>query len=454
MTRTVDLLRFIPRVSPRFTSPRHLRPVSDVFSRIAAGEQVRVLLSLPPRHSKTESLLHGIAWLLAQRPELRICYASYQQRVSDKKSARARDLSRRAGAPLEGSTSSKRDWRTGVDEGGLWATSVAGPITGEGFELVLADDLLKGRAAAESGIIRSNCSAWLRSDVLTRLEPGGSIIVSGTRWHADDPIGRLTSEGGWEVINLPALALDGDPLGRAPGEPLWPERWTLPALERLRESLGGPEGYDWLSLYQGQPASRSSRVFGDVVQYGERPPTSELQITIGLDFAYSAKKSADASAAVVLGLHVATGMRFVIEVLAVREPPATFLGRVLLLCGKFPSATAATWSGPSEGGTVEYFRAAGVPITSRTATADKFSRAVPTAAAWNTGKILLPASAPWLDAFVSEVVGFSGLRDRHDDQVDALVAAYDAASVMPAMGDAAWAERDYFQSLIPNAVSW
>jgi predicted phage terminase large subunit-like protein len=76
-------------------------------------------------------------------------------------------------------------------------------------------------------------------------------------------------------------------------------------------------------------------------------------------------------------------------------------------------------------GGIEFLREGGIPIVGRVAQVDKFTRAIPVAAAWNTAKILLPERAPWLDAFTSEVCGFTGVSDRHDDQVDALAAAFD-----------------------------
>lgn len=419
----VNLLDFIPQVSPKYSAPPHLKAVADVFTRIASGEPVRVLLSMPPRHSKTETLLHAIGWLLAQRPDMRIAFSAYQARLSEKKSRRALDLAERAGVPTDRDQRSKRDWRTGIDEGGLWATSVNGPITGEGFDLILADDLLKGRAAAESGIIRENTHSWLISDVMTRLEPDGAVIVSGTRWHCDDPIARLAATGEWEVINLPALAEADDPIGRQPGEALWPTRWTQSALHRICETLGGPDSYEWRALYQGDPMPRGSRVFGDTSAYQQPPPLHDCRISIGLDFAYSSKKSADASVAVVLSRQGET--YYVLDCCAVREPPAVFMNRVKLLCTKYPNATCFTYTAATEAGSVGFFRSSGIPITHKTATVDKFSRAIATAAAWNRGSILVPERAAWLDSFVSELASFSGLKDRHDDQVDALVAAFD-----------------------------
>ncbi len=413
MSALVPLLDFIPALSPRFVAPRHLAPMLGLFERIARGEQVRAVVSVPPRHWKTETLLHAVPWLLLEDPAQQIAYCSYAARIAEKKSRRARGLAELAGVPLAADSKSKRDWRTGVDEGGLWATSVDGAITGEGFQLVLLDDLVKGRAQAESATIRDRAHGWLLADVLTRCEPGASMIASGTRWHADDPLGRLIADG-WEYVNLPAIDVNGCAL--------CPERWPIAELERIRDQLGGPDGYEWTALYQGQPRPRGARVFGDVATYSTLPVLED--VTIGIDFAYSTRTSADWSVAVVLGRAGET--YYVLNVARLQVEPRVFRDRVRALCETYPSARCAAWVAATERGGVEFFRESGIPINDRTAVADKFSRAITVTAAWNTGKVLVPERAPWLEAFVSEIASFTGVKDRHDDQVDALAAAFDA----------------------------
>src|SRR4051812_20644637 len=131
MGRLLPLLDFIPRLSPNLESPQHLKRLTDVFERIARGESVRVVVDVPPRHAKTETLKHGVTWLQVQDPSLQVAYASYAGRISEKKSRSMRELARRAGVPLAVDAKGRQDWRTNVEDGGLWATSVDGPITGE-----------------------------------------------------------------------------------------------------------------------------------------------------------------------------------------------------------------------------------------------------------------------------------------------------------------------------------
>ena len=413
MSAIIPLAEFIPELSPKFMAPLHLAPLTDLLQRVARGEAVRAVVSVPPRHSKTETLIHSIPWLLLQNPSMQIAYASYAARIAEKKSRRARELSKRAGVPLANDSKSRSDWRTGEDEGGLWATSIDGAITGEGFDLVLLDDLVKGRAEAESGTTRERVNGWLTSDVLTRVEPGGSVILSMARWHPDDPAGRMVGAG-WEHVNLAALD-END-------RPLWPERWPAAELVKLREALGGPDGYEWTALYCGNPRGRGARVFGDVHHY-DALPTGPVTIIVGLDFAYSARTSADWSVAVLM-VHCG-GRYYVLDVIRTHDEPRMFRSRLQLLRETYPNLTACAYAAATEMGGIEFIREGGIPIDGRTARLDKFSRAIPFAAAWNSGKVLLPRSAPWLDAFVSEICGFTGVKDRHDDMVDAGAAAFD-----------------------------
>jgi len=435
----IPLAEFIPALSPKFMAPLHLAPLTDLLQRVARGEAVRAVVSVPPRHSKTETLIHAIPWLLLQNPSMQIAYASYAARIAEKKSRRARELSRRAGVPLANDSKSRSDWRTGEDEGGLWATSIDGAITGEGFDLVLLDDLVKGRAEAESGTTRERVNGWLTSDVLTRVEPGGSVILSMARWHPDDPAGRMVGAG-WEHVNLAALD-EHD-------HPLWPERWPAAELVKLREALGGPDGYEWTALYCGTPRGRGARVFGDVHHYDALPTSGHITLVVGLDFAYSARTSADWSVAVVMA-HC-EGRYYVLDVVRTHDEPRVFRSRVQLLRETYPGLTACAYAAATEMGGIEFIREGNIPIDGRAARLDKFSRAIPFAAAWNSGKVLLPRSALWLDAFVSEICGFTGVKDRHDDMVDAGAAAFDGLADgdhMPfdefgriVYGDAKWAE--------------
>ena len=410
---------FIPEVSPKLARPNHLGPLMELLRRMR-HEAVFAVCSTPPRHAKTETILHDIALELADDPTIQICYAGYAQRFAENKSRKARQIARRAGVPISKESSSRSNWRTGHEDGGLWATSIGGPITGEGFHRVFIDDPVKSRAIAESAVYREAAWEWFNDDVFTRIEPGGSCLVNMTRWHPDDLGGRLIAQG-WEHIRLPAI----DDNGVA----LWPERWSVEHLEKVRKQVGP---YTWESLYQGQPRARGGRVFGDVHFYTALP--EGYRVTVGVDFAYSAKTHADYSVAVVMA-HKGD-FHFVIEVVRMQARAEEF-GRTLSnLSKKYPGARFHAYTSTTEVGITGLLHSlGGVPIHGEVAGADKFVRAQPVAAAWNQGHILLPATpadetAPlWLDPYVSELCEFTGVKDRNDDQVDATASAFDSGAV-------------------------
>lgn len=414
--KVVPLADFVPALSPNFSRPDHLQPIVDTFERIACGDVVRACVSAPPRHWKTTTLEHGAAWLIAKNPGLRIIWASYGQRFSERASRRVRNLVERIGVSLAADSRSRATWSTGVGEGNFWCTSVGGSITGEGANLLIVDDPTKGRADAESALDRARIYEWFNDDALTRLEPGASVIVDGARWHVDDLIGRLVNGDGWEYLRLPAISDDG----RA----LCPQRYSVEQLRAIEAQLGR---YGFQSLYQGNPEPRGGQLFVDAVFY-ELPLPTQMRIGIGIDMAYSTKTKSDFSVAVVLG--EAGGIFYVLDVIRLKVRAPDFKRVLDGLAVRYPGVRPFSWVGGQEKGVVDLMNVqGGTQIDVMPAVVDKFTRAQPVSAAWNNGNVRVPHSAPWLNDFVSEVCGFTGIGDVHDDQVDALAAAFEKVRV-------------------------
>jgi hypothetical protein len=248
--RQTSLADFVPRISPAYASPKHLAPLLEAFDRIES-EPLRACLSVPPRHGKSETALHGIARLLARHPDWTIGYVSYAADIARSKSRQIRDYAAAAGVTLRNDSKALHEWRT-PQGGGVLATGVGGPLTGHGLRLLVVDDPFKNRQDADSPLIRQRTHDWFTSTAMTRVEPGGSALVVHTRWHRDDLIGRLErdKEVEWEVIALPAI----DSRGCA----LWPERWPVAELTKRRAEVGE---YDWDSLFQQSPKARKGLVY-------------------------------------------------------------------------------------------------------------------------------------------------------------------------------------------------
>lgn len=411
--RMRDLVQYVPRLSPQYMAPVHLAPLLRRFELAVDGIPQRVCCSAPPRFGKTESMLHVPAFTLRRHPELTLSYSTYADRLSRSKSRKARRLVHAAGIETFGSVN---EWRT-EEGGGLLAGGVGGPLTGHGVNIGIVDDALKNRADAESAVKRAGLVDWMHDVLLTRIEPGGSVFVFMTRWHPDDLVGTLVDEG-FEFINMPAIS--------DTGESLWPERWPVEAL-RAREAEVG--AYTWASLYQGQPRPRGARVFNDVYTYTHAALPVVYRAAAGIDSAYSQAKTADYSA--VVKMKRAGGKYYVVDAARVREPAPQFKARLHVLHTAEPLMRWRWYVATSELGAASLFGEGenGAPVVGQVAKADKFVRALRYAAAWNAGDVLLPERAPWLEDFVSEHAGFTGVNDRRDDLIDAAVAAFDELSM-------------------------
>ena len=435
------LLEFIPQLSPSFASPRHLGAVAGLFERARSGEPVRAVISVPPRHAKTETLLHGIAWFLATNPAYQVAYLSSTAALARKKSLRAKTLTQKAGVTLSKDSHSKSDWRTTTEQGGLWACGIGGQINGEGFNLVVVDDPHKGRSEAESPIIRDRVHDWLLGDAFPRLEPNSSIIVCHTRWHQDDLIGRLL-ERGWESVCLPAISEQG--------LPLWPERWSLEALSRIQAELGGPQGYDWVSLYMGQPQPDGAAIFQAPTFYDALPPLGAMRFGTGLDFGYSDGRG-DYSSALVMGEH--EGLHYILDVMRLQVEPRVFRSRVVSLCEQYNTVNVGSFIAPTERGGLEFLRDTGLQVTEYRSPG-KLAQSLRVSAAWNSKKVLVPnpekIPAPWLSKFLSEVLGFTGKGDRNDDQVDSLGGAFESLRT----ADIDWDFHDRLKGAWPQALTF
>jgi len=455
------LLDFIPTISPRFMKPRHLAPIAEQFELIGK-KALRLVAHAPPRHSKTELVLHTIAHGLRKDPTGVYGYASYGQDLTFSKSTRCRELTTRAGVRL--SREAAKEWRT-TEGGGLLATSTGGPLTGHGItRCMFIDDAYKNRVEAESKRKRGVIWDWFSDVVMTRIEPGASVVIFMVRWNQDDLAGRALRElgkhkrgpngerpcrldcpgcgpnplDGFEEISLPAIDMNG--------AALWPEVWPISSLESKRRSV---TEYTWLSQYQGTPRQRGSNLFEGVNFYEPADrPKSGYSVSIGIDLSYTESTSADWAVAVVL---MKWGTQcWVLEVLREQTTAPKFAQKLKALRRKYKGAPMySIFYGP-EKGSIDFMRQLGVPVKGLKRPGDKFVRSQGAAAAWNDGRVLVPGGdeqPEWLEPFIEVVTAFTGVKDDIDDDVDAFVAAFEGSG-MTAAEKKEEAERETPQRLI------
>ncbi len=209
---------------------------------------------MPPRHGKSELVSRRFpAWLMGKDPTRQVIAASYSAELAQDF---GRDVRNLVGSPefgvifpgvaLAADSAAAGRWNTG--QGGSYvAVGVGGSITGRGAHIGIIDDPLKDRQEADSEVRRAHVKGWYQSTFYTRLMPPAAVVLCQTRWHEDDLAGWLLAEaetGGdrWEILDLPALD--------SSGEALWPERYPVASLERIRRNVGPRE---WSALYQQKP---------------------------------------------------------------------------------------------------------------------------------------------------------------------------------------------------------
>lgn len=249
-----DLLAFTQYTFSQYQAAPHHRRIARTLEAVERGEIDRLIVTMPPRHGKSEGVtIRFPAWALGRNPKRQIITACYN---ADLASGFGRSVRNIVKTPAYGQifdTKLARDSqaanRWGTIAGGAYiAAGVGTAITGRGADIFIIDDPLKDRAEAESELRRQAVWDWYTSTAYTRLMPGGAVIIVQTRWHEDDLAGRLLdhqAKGGdqWHRLDLPAIN------GR--GEALWPERYPVSALNRIKAAIG-PR--DWSALYQQTPS--------------------------------------------------------------------------------------------------------------------------------------------------------------------------------------------------------
>jgi predicted phage terminase large subunit-like protein len=259
--------------------------IASALDRVVAGETLRLMVFAPPQHGKSElTSVRLPAFWLGRRPEDPVIVASYAASLAESKSRQVRGIVEGAEyAALFPETKTADDsravnhWQLAGHRGGLLAVGVGGPITGHGAMLGIIDDPFENWEQAQSETIRNKVWEWYRTTFRTRIWEGGAIILIMTRWHEDDLAGRLLADqaSDWTVLRLPAVAEtqaerdqhnakmglptgQPDPLGRAAGEPLSPQRYSAGELARLKRDVGS---LGWAAEYQGSPTAPEGYLF-------------------------------------------------------------------------------------------------------------------------------------------------------------------------------------------------
>lgn len=291
-----SLQSYIELIAPDTVPARHHRLLLDRLEAVERGDITRLMIFMPPGSAKsTYASVLFPPWFLGRNPERSVIGASHAGELAERFGRRVRNLvgsdgfRRVFGFGLSGDNAAAGRWET-ARGGEYYAVGVDASVTGRRADLGIIDDPVKGRADADSETMRNKAWDWYKSDFWPRIKPHGSIVLIMTRWHEDDLAGRLLdnqASGGepWEVLSLPAVAKLNDPLGRKPGEPLWPE-WFTPEMfaEAKRDTR------NWSAMYQQEPVPESGDFFkSEWIRWYDQAPSRDTLKTYGAsDYAVTA----------------------------------------------------------------------------------------------------------------------------------------------------------------------
>jgi predicted phage terminase large subunit-like protein len=430
-----------------YATPPHLQLLNQKLMECVQKPNQRKLVSMPPRHGKSELTgRYFPAWMAGRFPGKEMILVSYEARFAGEWGGKAREVVEEFGPDLFGvymdeSQNARDNWRAGLPASQLQGSGsfasenisrlagdqfvyfqmrtagANGPITGKGAHVLIVDDPVKNAESVITDTSRDKMWDWWVSTAYTRLMKNGSAIVVQTRWHEDDLAGRLIeqSESGeeeWDIINLPAIAEDNDPLGREPGEALWPEMFPVERLEQIKTTQGP---YWFSALYQGHPTPLEGGILKrDWMQHRYLEPPNMHRVVQSVDAAFKTGVGNDFSVISTWGTDSVD--YYLLDVWRAR---VEFPDLKRAISDNFykwnPSGVYVEDAAAGQSIIQEMQRETMIPVIPKPVWGNDISRATAISGMFQAGKVKLPMRAPWLAEWIEEHVGFPNAA--HDDQV-------------------------------------
>lgn len=424
-----------------FSPARHHLALIGELEAIASGENDRLMVWMPPGSAKSTYASHLFpAWFMARQPYQNVLGASNTSGLAETFSKKVQDFIRDHSGVLKIGLTSEAvgSWSTS-NKCEYFAAGVGSAIAGRRADLAIIDDPFKTLEEADNQERRDKVWDWFKTDFLTRLKPTGRIVLINTRWHHDDLSGKILEHEPerWRVVSFPAIAEENDALGRAVGEPLWPEWEPLSALLDKQRTMGGEDSRTWNALYQQRPTSARGTLFqvGKLVFHDVAPPVTRT--VRGWDLAATeegavsggrrSNRDPDWTVGVKLGL-TETGRYVVLDVARIRGSPDEVERLIVATAAQDGRGTLISLpQDPGQAGKsqVAYFgtRLAGHVVLATPESGSKATRAGPVASQCGLGNLGM-LRAGWNLALIAELRDFPA--GRKDDQVDALSRAFEA----------------------------
>ena len=299
-----NFMSFVKHVWPEFIEGSHHKIIADKFNKIANGELKRVIINMPPRHTKSEFSSYLLpAWMIGRNPKLKIIQSTHTTELAVRFGRKAKTLMDSQEYKQVFETRLREDsqaagkWET-AQGGEYYAAGVGSAITGRGADLLIIDDPHSEQDALNP-LAMERAYEWYTSGPRQRLQPGGTIVLVMTRWSQKDLTGMLmksqkeTKSDQWEVIEFPAIMPSG--------EPVWPEFWKLEELEGVKASLSvGKWNAQWMQNPTSEEGSIIKREWWNVWEHDYVPPLHH--VIQSYDTAFLKKETADYSAITTWGV--------------------------------------------------------------------------------------------------------------------------------------------------------
>lgn len=430
MAARKSLRSFIKRLYPGYMTSFHIDRLLVALEKAISTPNYRLLIDMPPRHSKSFHVSENLpAFYLGNYPDKRIITASHTADLAFTFSRRVRGKIMDPNWPfpfvtVAGDKSAVKGWDIAGHLGGYMAVGVGGSPAGHGGNLILIDDPIGSQADAESEASREALWEWYQGTIRDRLEPGGSMIITATRWHEDDLTGHLLQEmrtGGeiWNHLHMSALTLRG-----GVEEALWPERWPVESLKQIKKAQGTRI---FEARFQGNPSPMQGgllqRHWWQFYRSDHEKTWRDIpglkNFIMSWDMAFRETKQGS----FVVGQIWATvgADRYLLDQVRFRGDFPKTLQMFRLFCTKWPQARLKLVENKANGpAIVASLRHEVSGIVEVNPTGGKLARAAAIAPIVESGNVYLPdpKKNPWVNDFIEECASFP--HGSQDDQVDCM----------------------------------
>ena len=438
-TKELAQTRFMPfvkKVWPTFINGRHHEKMAAAFERVANGTCKRLIINMPPRHTKSEFASYLLpAWFLGRFPEKKVIQTSHTAELAVGFGRKVRNLvdsevykSIFPGVGLQADSKAAGRWATNKG-GDYFAIGVGGAVTGKGADILIIDD---PHSEQEATLAETNSDVydktyeWYTSGPRQRLQPGGAIIIVMTRWSKKDLTGQVIKADaqrngeGWEVVEFPAIFDDGTPL--------WPEFWSIKELTALKEELPNSK---WMAQYMQNPTSEVSAIVKREwwqVWEERSPPYCEFIIQ-SWDTAFLKTERSDYSACTTWGVFYKEGDTGVSQANIIllnafkRRMEFPELKQVAFDQYKEWQPDSLIIEAKASGAPLVFeLRAMGLPVQEFTPSKgnDKISRLNSVADIFASKRVWVPETS-WAEELIEETASFPS--GEHDDLVDSMTQA-------------------------------